>query len=231
MIKAILTDIEGTTSSISFVHDVLFPYAYEKMGDFLSQNWQDQAVQNAVKSVATLANLTDYTPTQITSILQDWIKCDRKITPLKDLQGMIWETGYKNGDFCSHIYEDAYEKLTLWHQQNIPIYIYSSGSVQAQKLFFSHTNYGDLLYLFSGFFDTNIGSKKEEKSYLNIAKSINYLPKEIIFFSDVEAEVKSASNVGFKTVLVLRDEQQFKQDENSNFSPHKIVKSFLDISF
>lgn len=229
MVKAILTDIEGTTSSISFVHDVLFPYAYNKMGDFLSQNWHDITVQNAVQSVATLENLTDYTPSQITSILQDWIRCDRKLTPLKNLQGIIWETGYKNGDFCSHVYEDAYEKLTFWHQQNIPIYIYSSGSIHAQKLFFSHTSYGDLLNLFSGFFDTNIGNKKESQSYVNISQSINYSPEEIIFLSDVEAEVNSANNIGFKTVLVLRDNQQFEQYQQNQNSPHQIVKSFDDI--
>ena len=230
MIKAILTDIEGTTSSVSFVHDVLFPYAYNRIEDFLSENWHDQSVQNAVKSVATLENLTDYTPSQITSILQDWIRCDRKLTPLKDLQGIIWETGYKNGDFCSPVYEDAYEKLTLWHQHNIPIYIYSSGSIHAQKLFFSHTNYGDLLYLFSGFFDTNIGNKKESQSYLNISQSINYSPEEIIFLSDIEAEVNSANNVGFNTVLVLRDKQQFEQYQHHHNPPHQIVNSFLDIS-
>lgn len=230
MIKAILTDIEGTTSSISFVHDVLFPYAYNNMGDFLSQNWDDITVQNAVQSIATLEHLTDYTPSQITSILQDWIRRDRKLTPLKDLQGIIWEIGYKNGDFCSHVYEDAYKQLTFWHQQNIPLYIYSSGSVYAQKLFFSHTSYGDLLHLFSGFFDTNIGNKKESQSYTNISQSINYSPEEIIFFSDVEVEVNSAYDVGFKTVLVLRDKQLFEQYKQPNNSPHQIVNSFLDIS-
>lgn len=230
MLKAILTDIEGTTSSISFVHDVLFPYAYNNMENFLSQNWHDTKVQNAVQSVANLAHLTDYSPSQITAILQDWIRCDRKLTPLKDLQGIIWETGYKNGDFCSHVYEDAYEKLTLWHSQNIPIYIYSSGSIHAQKLFFSHTNYGDLLYLFSGFFDTNIGNKKEAQSYLNICHSLNYSPEEIIFLSDVEAEVNSANYVGFKTVLVLRDKQQFQQYQAHSKSSHQIVNSFVDIS-
>ncbi len=229
MIRAILTDIEGTTSSINFVHDVLFPYAYNKMGDFLSQHWPDIPVQNAVQSVATLENLTDYTPSQITSILQDWIRCDRKLTPLKDLQGIIWEMGYKNGDFCSHVYEDAYEKLTFWHSQNIPIYIYSSGSIHAQKLFFRHTNYGDLLYLFSGFFDTNIGNKKETQSYVNISQSINYSPEEIIFLSDVEAEVNSANHVGFKTVLVLRDKQQFEQYQAHDKSSHQVVNSFIDI--
>ncbi|MBD2395258.1 acireductone synthase [Cyanobacterium aponinum UTEX 3222] len=230
MIKAILTDIEGTTSSISFVHDVLFPYAYEKMGDFLSQHWHDETVKNAVGEVAKIENLDSYTPSQITSILQDWIKCDRKLTPLKDLQGIIWETGYKNQDFCSHVYEDAYEKLKLWHSQNIPIYIYSSGSIHAQKLFFAHTQYGDLLYLFSGFFDTNIGNKKEPNSYEKISQSIGLNPNYIIFLSDVEAEVNSASQVQMKTVLVARDLQTFNQLNIEQQTSHQLVKSFAEIN-
>lgn len=225
MIKAILTDIEGTTSSISFVHDVLFPYAYDKMGNFLTENWHDEQIKNIVLEVAKLENLTDYTPSQITSILQNWIKLDRKVTPLKDLQGIIWEEGYKNGDYRSHIYQDAYEKLLFWHSQKIPIYIYSSGSVYAQKQFFAHSEYGDLLYLFSGFFDTNIGHKKESISYENIANSIDLNPHKIIFLSDVEAEVNSAFSVGMSTVWVIRDEKLFQEKKDTN-SSHQIVNNF-----
>ncbi|WP_017295994.1 acireductone synthase [Geminocystis herdmanii] len=225
MIKAILTDIEGTTSSISFVHDILFPYAYDKIADFLSQNWHNEQVKNIVLEVANLENLTDFTPSEITTILRDWIKLDRKVTPLKDLQGIIWEEGYKNGDYRSHIYQDAYEKLTFWHSQNIPIYIYSSGSVYAQKLFFSHSEYGNLLHLFSGFYDTNIGNKKESQSYQNIANSMDLNPDEIIFLSDVEAEVNSAFSVGMSTVWVIRDEGIFQEKKDTN-SSHQIVNNF-----
>ncbi|HIK37752.1 MAG: acireductone synthase [Geminocystis sp.] len=229
MIRAILTDIEGTTSSISFVHEVLFPYAYNKMGDFLRENWNEPLVQKAVIQVAELENLSDYNPEVITSILRAWIKEDRKITPLKDLQGMIWEEGYNNGDFQSHVYQDAYEKLTQWHQENIPLYVYSSGSVQAQKLFFSHTTFGDLLYLFSGFFDTNIGSKKETKSYQRIAESLQIPPQQIIFLSDVLAEVDSASAAGMQTVWVIRDSSTFSQHQSTS-SRHQVVPDFYHIS-
>lgn len=225
MIKAILTDIEGTTSSISFVHDVLFPYAYDKMSDFLSQNWHNEQVKNIVLEVAKLENLINYTSSEITTILREWIKLDRKITPLKDLQGIIWEQGYKNGDYCSHVYQDAYEKLVFWHSKNIPIYIYSSGSVYAQKLFFSHSQYGNLLHLFSGFFDTNIGNKKESQSYQNIADSLKLKPNEIIFLSDVEGEVNSAFSVGMSTVWVIRNESLFQEKKGTN-SSHQIVNNF-----
>lgn len=225
MIKAILTDIEGTTSSISFVHDVLFPYAYDKIDNFLSQNWHNPQVKPIVLEVAKLENLTDYTPSEITTILRNWIKLDRKVTPLKDLQGILWQEGYKNGDYRSHIYQDAYEKLLFWHSQNIPIYIYSSGSVYAQKQFFAHSEYGDLLYLFFGFFDTNIGNKKESISYENIANSLDLNPHEIIFLSDVEAEVNSAFSVGMSTVWVIRDKKLFQEKKAIN-SSHQIVNNF-----
>lgn len=228
MIKAILTDIEGTTSSISFVHDILFPYAYEKMPDFLASNWEKNAIKNAVLEVAKLENLVDYNCEQIVDILRTWIKLDRKIKPLKDLQGMIWEEGYKNGDYTSHIYPDAFEKLSYWHSQNIPIYIYSSGSIHAQKLFFSYSEYGNLLSLFSGFFDTTIGNKKEAKSYQNIVDKIQLKPEEIIFLSDVEEELNSALFTGLKTIWVIRDQTIFTQQKQVNL-PHQIVNNFYQI--
>lgn len=228
MIKAVLTDIEGTTSSISFVHDILFPYAYNKMADFLLKNWDNPVVKKLVLEVAKLENLTDYNHRQITAILRDWIKSDRKVIPLKDLQGIIWEEGYKNEDYCSHVYQDAYETLSLWHSKNIPIYIYSSGSVYAQKLFFRYSEYGDLLNLFSGFFDTNIGNKKESQSYQNIANSLSLNPDEIIFLSDVEAEVNVALSVGISTVWVIRDENLFNDKKNLD-SAHQIINNFGQI--
>ncbi|MBL1211278.1 acireductone synthase [Geminocystis sp. GBBB08] len=229
MLKAILTDIEGTTSSISFVQDILFPYAYNKIADFLAQNWNNELVKKSVLEVATLENLRDYNHQQITAILRKWIKGDRKITPLKDLQGIIWEEGYKNGDYCSHIYEDAYKQLSFWHSKNIPIYIYSSGSIYAQKLFFGYSEYGDLLNLFSGFFDTTIGNKKESKSYKNITNYLKLNSDEIIFLSDVEAELNAALSIGMSTVWVIRDENLF-DEKNKSDSPHQIVNNFLKIN-
>ncbi|AFZ47001.1 acireductone synthase [Cyanobacterium stanieri PCC 7202] len=226
MIKAILTDIEGTTSSISFVKDVLFPYAYQEIENFLIQHFNNDLVYEQVRAVCELEGLKDgCQPRQIAEILREWIKGDRKLTPLKELQGMIWEKGYKNGDYQAHIYPDAYEKLTEWHQQNIPIYIYSSGSVYAQKLFFGYSDYGNLLNLFSGFFDTNVGYKQEVNSYLLIAEKMGFNPEEILFLSDVENEIISAKKAGMKTVWVIRDEEQLPENKH-----HNIVSNFHDIN-
>ncbi len=228
MIKTIVIDIEGTTSSISFVHEVLFPYAYERKADFLKENWDNEAVKKAVLEVAKLENLTDYDHVKITEILRDWIKGDRKITPLKDIQGIMWEEGYKKGYFTSHVYLDAYEQLSFWYDQKIPMYIYSSGSIQAQKLFFGYSEYGDLLHFFSGFFDTNTGGKKEANSYQKIADAIGLSTSEILFLSDIEAEVDAALSVGMSTVWVIRDEILFNKFKNSD-SPHQIVNDFYQI--
>lgn len=231
MIKAILTDIEGTTSSISFVKDVLFPYAYEEMENFLVQHFNNDFVYEQARMVCELEGLKDgCQPRQIAEILREWIKCDRKVPPLKELQGMIWEKGYKTGDYQAHIYRDAYDKLQEWYQQNLPIYIYSSGSIYAQKLFFGYSIYGNLLNLFSGFFDTNIGSKKEIKSYLLIAEKMNLNPNNILFLSDIEDEIISADKAGMKTVWVIRDEQKIQTEKPLN-KHHKIVENFYEISF
>ncbi len=224
-IKAILTDIEGTTSSISFVKDVLFPYAYDSMEYFLSQNFEDEKVKSHILAVCQQENLTECNPENLTQILRQWIQEDRKVTALKDIQGIIWENGFRNGDFKAHLYEDAWEKLGQWHDAKLPIYVYSSGSVYAQKLFFSHSCYGNLLNLFSGFFDTNMGSKKEANSYQAIAESIGLPCNEILFLSDVEAELNAASGVGMETIWFIREE-----DLPVNPS-HKVVKSFFDVNF
>jgi enolase-phosphatase E1 len=224
-IKAILTDIEGTTSSISFVHDVLFPYAYSAMEDFLEQHFDEDQIQEQVIEICQQENIKECTPKKVAEILRQWIKEDRKVTPLKEIQGIIWEFGYKNGDFQSHLYEDAFKNLCLWYEKKIPIYVYSSGSVKAQKLFFKYSCYGDILYLFKDFFDTKIGNKREAKSYQLIAESIGLSCEEILFLSDVEAELNAASEVGMQTIWVIREGR-----EKITAQHHKIVSNFSEIS-
>lgn len=204
MTKAILTDIEGTTSSLSFVKDVLFPYAREHMGEFIRQHANDPAVVHELDEVCRV-NDKKLTDAEAIDQLMRWIDEDRKITPLKSLQGMIWENGYKKGDFKGHVYEDAVRNLKKWKLSGVRLYVFSSGSVQAQKLLFAHTDYGDLTPLFSGYFDTTIGNKREANSYRKIAESIGIPPGEILFLSDIREELDAARSAGMPVTWLLRD--------------------------
>jgi len=204
MIKAIVTDIEGTTSSISFVHDVLFPYAREHMADFIHSNAKDPIVVSHINDVKLEAG-EDLDLDGVITQLVRWIDADKKVTPLKALQGLIWETGYKNGDFHGHLYRDAYENLMKWHEQGIDLYVYSSGSVYAQKLLFGHTEFGDMNSLFKGNFDTHIGAKIDSTSYKHIVQAIGITADQILFLSDVEKELDAAHTAGMKTIWLVRD--------------------------
>lgn len=204
MIKAIVTDIEGTTSSISFVHDVLFPYAKQHIAEFVRCNAEDPHVSPYLNDVRLEAG-EDLDLDGIILTLEQWIDEDRKITPLKALQGLIWEKGYQEGDFHGHIYHDAVENLKQWHSMGIKLYVYSSGSVYAQKLLFSHTEFGDLTPLFDGYFDTKIGAKLEPQSYKTILKQLKLAGHEVLFLSDIEAELDAARQAGMKTCCLSRD--------------------------
>ena len=220
MVKAILTDIEGTTSSISFVKDVLFPYSKRKLREFVQKHSEDPEVQRILREVREME------PGDPIETLLSWIDEDRKVTPLKELQGLIWEEGYKSGELKGHIYEDAYRKLKEWHDKGIPIYVYSSGSVKAQRLLFGHTQYGDLNYLFSGHFDTKIGNKKESDSYRKIAGEIGLEPEEILFLSDSPEEIRASAEAGMKVIRFAREgENEFIED-----FPYPQVRSFEEVT-
>ena len=204
MIRAIVTDIEGTTSSLSFVKDVLFPYAREHMAAFVNAHAGEPAVRMQLDAVraATGEPLND---AAVIAQLLCWIDEDRKITPLKALQGMIWEAGYRHGDFLGHVYADAVRQLHAWKDRGIALYVFSSGSVQAQKLLFAHTAYGDLTTLFAGYFDTNIGGKREAESYRRITGEIGLPCSDILFLSDIREELDAAQAAGMHTGWLMRD--------------------------
>lgn len=199
-IKAIVTDIEGTTSSLSFVKDVLFPYAYKNLPDYV---WDNEAeITTLLDDVRTEERNPDLSLEEVIEVLLRYIDDDKKVTPLKTLQGMIWAEGYKSGELEGHVYDDALVGLNRWKNHGVDLYVYSSGSVSAQKLLFSHTKNGDLTPLFSGYFDTNIGGKKESESYEKIADQINIPVSEILFLSDSLDEISAAAAAGMN-VLVL----------------------------
>jgi enolase-phosphatase E1 len=203
--RAIVTDIEGTTSSISFVKDVLFPYARRALPAFVRARRQDPEVRRWLDAAAVDAGgMCD--EEMLIEVLQGWIDADRKHTALKALQGMIWEAGYDSADFKAHIYADAAEGLARWHGAGHPLYVYSSGSVPAQKLLFGHTDAGDLRPLFSGWFDTEVGGKRETSSYRNICAALGRPAGEVLFLSDVVEELDAARDAGLDTILVDRRE-------------------------
>lgn len=204
MIQAILTDIEGTTSSLSFVKDVLFPYSRAHLADFVRAQAQAPAVRAPLDEVSRLAGRTLTLDEAITRLIA-WIDADKKITPLKALQGLVWETGYRQGDYQGHVYEDAVRQLRAWKQRGLKLYVFSSGSVLAQKLLFGHTAWGDLTPLFSGYFDTTIGNKREAVAYDTIAKQIGLPPSDILFLSDIREELDAARVAGMRTTWLMRD--------------------------
>lgn len=202
--RALLVDIEGTTSSIRFVHDVLFPYARRRLPAFVVTHGDRPEVQHWLHEAAREAGLISAEQQEIIDLLLSWIDADRKSTALKALQGMIWEQGYRDGEFRAHVYPDAVARLREWHAMGLPIYVYSSGSVAAQELFFSHSEAGDLEPLFSGHFDTGTGAKREAQSYRRIADAIGIEAGDILFLSDVAEELDAAAAAGMRTTLVAR---------------------------
>ncbi|AFC86152.1 acireductone synthase [Frateuria aurantia] len=205
-IRAVLTDIEGTTSSIDFVKDVLFPYARQHLPAYVANHGQDPEVRQWLSQAAADGGLpATASDGEIAGMLQTWIDEDRKATPLKALQGLIWAQGYRDGAYRAHLYPEVPARLRQWKQAGLDLYVYSSGSVPAQQLFFGYSEAGDLSGLFSGYFDTEIGPKREVGSYLRIAEAIQRPPAEILFLSDVTAELDAAREAGMQTAWLVRD--------------------------
>ncbi len=204
MIKAIVTDVEGTTTSLSFVKDVLFPYARARLPEFVRAHRNDPLVRQFLDDTAKAAGRALDEDGAIAQLIE-WIDQDKKITPLKALQGMIWEQGYRHRDFTGHVYADAARHLAQWHARGLKLYVFSSGSVQAQKLIFGYSDCGDLTPLFSGYFDTTIGAKRVPESYAAISAAIGAAPAEILFLSDTKEELDAARRAGMYTVQLVRD--------------------------
>lgn len=229
-IKTVLTDIEGTTSSIAFVKDVLFPYARRELPRFVHEHGDEPEIRRWLDAVATVSGgiCSDEV---IVETLQGWIDQDRKDTALKALQGMMWQEGYARGDFLGHVYPDAAAALRRWHEAGHRLAVFSSGSVDAQKLLFGHSQDGDLARLFSAFFDTRIGHKRQSDSYRRIAEDMHQQPGEIMFLSDVIEELDAAREAGMHTVLVDRLEDYPLPRHEPASGGHERVESFEQIAF
>jgi enolase-phosphatase E1 len=206
-VSAVLTDIEGTTSSVNFVYEVLFPYFRTNM-DRLKEMTSDLQVQSAFKRTVKLARemegLTLKSVDEILLILRRWSEEDRKITPLKTLQGILWKDGYTSGELEGHVYDDVAPALKDWHKRGLTLAVFSSGSVAAQKLIFGHSISGDLTGCFSNYFDTETGGKREKETYVRIAELLKFRSEQILFLSDIREELEAANSAGMQTVQLVR---------------------------
>ena len=199
--KLILLDIEGTVSPLAFVHDVMFPYARQRAGGYLKTHWGAAVIEQIARDAGVAAFAA---PAEAEAAVQRLMDADAKVTGLKQLQGLIWEEGFRNGELRSRICDDVPYALADWGQKGREIRIYSSGSVHAQKLFFAHTKRGDLSVHFSGYYDTTTGSKREAGSYAAIAADCGLAAEQILFVSDVVEELNAARNAGMFTALAVR---------------------------
>jgi len=215
-VAAVVTDIEGTTTPIAFVRDTLFPYARARLAEAL-------ALPGAAAIAAEVQRMAPGAPPLAT--LEHWMDEDAKVTPLKALQGLIWDTGYADGSLKGDLYPDVAPALRRWVRGGLRLHVYSSGSVPAQKMLFGHSVDGDLTGLFHGFFDTNVGGKREPESYNRICIGINVPPAEVLFLSDVEAELDAASAAGLRTCQLVRP-----QDGTVASERHAVAADFAEVA-
>jgi enolase-phosphatase E1 len=207
MIRYVLMDIEGTLISVSFVRETLFPFAKHRLASFLHERRHDPNVlQWAAICQDVIEHETGTRPAyeELPVMLTSWIDQDRKLAGLKALQGMIWEEGYRQREFAPELYDDVLPAFTQWRARGIRLGIYSSGSEQAQRLLFAHTNAGDVTSLFEHFFDTSVGEKKTASSYRTICDQIGLPPRHILFLSDAESELDAAALTGLRTAHIVR---------------------------
>jgi enolase-phosphatase E1 len=209
-VRAILLDIEGTTTPIAFVYDVLFPYARAHFREYLhgardadlinllKQEWRDDAVRGDAPA------FSDRSIDELAGYVEWLMDCDRKSPGLKRLQGLVWQRGYRDGELKGDVFDDVPPALERWRTRGIDVAIYSSGSVLAQHLLFGTTPFGDLTRYISNFFDTSSGAKTSSESYARIAAAVGRSTAQVLFVSDVTAEVDAARSAGCQVALSVR---------------------------
>jgi len=206
--RAVLLDIEGTTTPIAFVHEVLFSYARTHVKDFLAANRDSEDMKADVALLreehAEDVSAGRHPPSLVEDYVEWLIDLDRKSTGLKSLQGKIWRQGYLEGSLKSQVFADVAPAMKRWHAAGLSINIFSSGSVLAQQLLFAHTEAGDLTKYIDNYFDTNVGKKADAESYRRIAAALSLPANEVVFISDVVSELEAASEAGMKPLLSLR---------------------------
>ena len=240
MISHLLLDIEGTTCPVSFVTDILFPYAKSELTNFLERHqdnpsicqlvndaedeWNDDKGKASISLRLALEESKQPRYLRVGAYLELCISSDKKSTALKDIQGKIWRAGYTTGHISSELFEDAHENLKRWHAKGYKLAVYSSGSVEAQRLLYKYTSKGDIENLFSHWFDTHIGNKKNQKSYTTIASAMACKPRNILFVSDNREECDAAKDAGYLTLYSLRE-------GNPQIEPgeHPVILNLADV--
>ena len=236
--RLILLDVEGTVSPLAFVHDVMFPFARQGAEEFLKRNALESKVLDALERMAQDAGHDRMAawcpfpwPSQeglawVVAQIHGWMDADAKLTGLKQFQGLVWEEGFNNGVLCATLFDDVAPVLKEWHALGLKLQIYSSGSVHAQKLFFSHTIAGDLTPLLSGYYDTTVGPKRVAASYAAIAAAAGTAPGDVLFLSDIAEELDAAKAAGMQTGLAIRP-----GNRETEGARHATLCSLRDITF
>ncbi|MEU7061798.1 acireductone synthase [Streptomyces sp. NPDC046197] len=224
---AVVLDIEGTTSATEFVTEVLYPYSRRQFSTLLNERSYEADVRRAIDQARRLLGEPEADAARIERALNTWLDEDRKVTPLKTFQGIAWAEGFASGDLVSHFYDDVPPALRLWHAAGVGLHVYSSGSVAAQRAWFTHSTSGDLLPLIDGLFDTeNIGPKQSPESYQAISVVLTIRAGRILFLSDRPAELDAARAAGWLTAGVRRPGEPYHRHGTKG---HPEVGSFADI--
>ncbi len=232
--QGVLLDIEGTTSSISFVYDEMFPYVRETLNSYLAENWASPALQACCEKIAVdvdqapqdwLAGTAEENQHTVAKAVIGLMDADIKATGLKELQGMIWKSGFHGGQLVAHLFDEVADCIRGWKADGRDVRIYSSGSIAAQKLFFGHSVAGDLLDQFNGHYDTTSGNKREADSYRAISQQFDCDPGQIVFISDVVEELAAAKEAGLQTALSIRPGNKPVPDDHGYLA----IESFTDL--
>ncbi|SDI28320.1 acireductone synthase [Ferrimonas sediminum] len=221
-IQAVIVDTAGTTTDYDFIQTVLFSYSAKEMAKFIETHQDHVVVSHCIDDVKEMAAEPEADLNRVVAILLEWIEQDKKATPLKTLQGMIWRQGYQNGELEGHIFPDAAEGLKSLKQDGRRIYSYSSSSTEAQELLFQHSQFGDLRDLFHGHFDTHVGQKVDPQAYRNIINTISMWPNLILFVSDNLDELNAAKAAGLKTCQVVRS-------KDTRRGKHHVIDDFSQL--
>jgi enolase-phosphatase E1 len=205
-VQWILTDIEGTTTEVSFVYDILFPYFRSHMDEWktVDSDQMNQVLEQTRVLVLEEQSINLSNKEAIFDQLRQWSIEDRKVTPLKTFQGMVWEQGFKSGAIRGHMYPDVKPALERWVEMGMKLAIFSSGSIAAQKQLFGFSTEGDLTPYFSAYFDTTTGMKRDEQTYHLIVQQLHTSANSVLFLSDIHQELEAAKEAGMRTLQLVR---------------------------